>query len=156
VNVDWDGLVVAFESRSQLITHFFDRETGDVVQCVKDREPQRHEELTSSKRYLALPKDKGERGMGEIELFLAEVEDERLARKLKESLSAPDPVLSFREALQASPREESGYFQFKHRRAVSRAEAWLDSMGIKFDKKPEPEKAPREFPEGAPGGPRPR
>lgn len=154
MNVDWDGLVVAFESRSLLITHFFDRETGDVSQCVRDREPRRHEELTASPRFLALPKDQGERGLGEMELFLAEVESPRLADRLRAALASPDPALSFREALQTDAREEAKFFQFKHRRAVARAEAWLRSMSIPFEKKPEPVRASREFPEGAPGGPK--
>ena len=28
MRIDWEGLIVGFESRSQKITHFFDRETG--------------------------------------------------------------------------------------------------------------------------------
>ena len=152
MNIDWDGLVVAFESRSQLITHFFDRETGDVVQCVRDREPRRHEELTSSPRFLALPRDQGERGLGEMGLFLAEVESPLLADRLRASLGAPDPALSFREALQTDAREEAKYFQFKHRRAVARAQAWLSSLNIPFERKPEPVRASREFPGGGPKG----
>jgi hypothetical protein len=156
MNVDWDGIVVAFESRSALITHFFDRETGDVVQCVKDRDPKKHEELTASARFLALPKDKGERGLGEIELFLEEVEEPRCRERLRAALAEPDADLSFREALRAEAREEARYFQFKHRRAVARAQAWLSSMDIPYEKPPEPARAIREFPEGAPGGPKPR
>ena len=30
MNIDWEGLIVGFESRSRQITHFFDRETGDL------------------------------------------------------------------------------------------------------------------------------
>lgn len=153
VKVDWDGLIVAFESRSQLITHFFDRETGEVVPCVKDREPQKHEELTASPRFLALPKDKGERGLGEMQLFLAEIEQPALAEKLEAALGSADPALSFREVLQSDAREEARYFQFKHRRALLRADAWLSSMNIAVERMPERAKASREYPEGAPGGP---
>jgi hypothetical protein len=156
VNLDWDGLIVAFESRSAQITHFFDRETGDVVQCVKERDPKRHEELSSSKRYIALPKDKGERSIGDMEMFLGVVDEEKLRGKLAAALSAEDPPLAFREALESDPREEARFFQFKHRRARERAQEWLASMDIPFTKPPEPVKAPRDFPGGAPGGPKPR
>ena len=44
VAIDWEGLTVAFENRSQKITHFFDRETGDVVQ-VLEQDAARHAEL---------------------------------------------------------------------------------------------------------------
>lgn len=153
MNIDWEGIVVAFESRSQLITHFFDRESGEVIQVVRDRDPKKHDELAASPRFAALPKDHGERGMGEMELFIVEQEDERLRGSLRSALSAPDPALAFREALRAAPREEAKFFQFKQRRARERAEEWLRSMGIAFATRPEPAKAQREFPGGAPGGP---
>jgi hypothetical protein len=156
VNVDWDGLVVAFENRSQKITHFFDRDTGEVAQCVAEREPKRHAELSASRRYIALPKDRGERGRGEMELFLAEVGREKLREKLRAAMSEADPALAYREVLLSDPREEARFFQFKQRRARERAETWLASMGIPFERPPEPVKAPREFPGGAPGGPKGR
>jgi len=154
MNIDWEGIVVAFESRSQQITHFFDRETGEVVQVVRDREPQKHAELTASPRFAALPKDHGERGFGEMELFLDEVEKDSVRAKLRSALSTPDPALAYREALLSDAREESRFFQFKQRRARERAEEWLAAEGIPFEKRPEPARATREFPGGAPGGPR--
>ncbi|MGH9440749.1 MAG: UPF0158 family protein [Thermoanaerobaculia bacterium] len=154
MNIDWEGIVVAFESRSQLITHFLDRETGEVLQVVRDRDPRKHEELTASPRFLAVPTDHGERGVGEMELFLAEVEKDALRAKLRSALASPEPALAYREALLTDAREESRFFQFKQRHARERAEAWLASMGIPFEKRAEPAKADREFPGGAPGGPR--
>jgi len=156
MNVDFDGLIVAFENRSQRITHFFDRETGEVVQCVAEREPERHAELSASRRHIALPKDRGERSFGEMELFLNEVENSKFRFRLREALSAPDPAIAYRDVLRDDPREEARYFQFKERRARERAEEWLTSMGIPFEKRVEPAKAAREFPGGAPGGPKPR
>jgi len=58
--IDWEGLVVAFENRSHKITHFFDRQTGDVVQIL-DRETDRHAAYAADPRYAALPRDEGER-----------------------------------------------------------------------------------------------
>ena len=152
MTLDWEGLVVGFESRSQQITHFLDRETGDVVQVVEAREPERHAELSGSPRYLALPRDRGERGVGEMELFLGEVEDEKTREELRRALSAPDPADAYRAALLARPREEGLFFQFKQRRARERAEEWLAAMGIPFEKKAPAVRAPREFP----GGVKPR
>jgi len=156
MTIDWEGLVVAFENRSQQITHFFDRRTGEVVQCVESREPARHSELASSSFHLALPRDHGERGLGEMEAFVAEIEDDRARSELAEALRGPDPAGAFRDALQKHARDEALFFQFKHRRARERAEEWLADNGISFEARPEPKKARREFPGGAPGGPRPR
>jgi Uncharacterised protein family (UPF0158) len=145
VNLDWEGLIVGFESRSALITHFLDRETGDVVQCVAEREPERHRELTASPRFLALPRDHGERGIGEMRLFLAELEDAALRARLESTLSAAEPAIAFRDSLRQDAREETRYFQFKHRRARERAQEWLASVGIPLPRSEEPVKAPRDF-----------
>jgi hypothetical protein len=150
MTIDWDGLVVGFESRSRQITHFFDRETGDVVPVVETRDPARHAELSKSTRYLALPRDRGERGVGEMELFLAEVEDEETREELRRALGADDPALSYREALLRHPKDEARFFQFKERRARERAEEWLTAMGIAFEKRAPVVRAAREFPGGHP------
>jgi hypothetical protein len=152
MNLDWEGLVVGFESRSHQITHFLDRQTGDVVQVVETREPGRHAELSASPRYLALPRDRGERGAGEMELFLGEIEDEKARADLRAALGADDPASAYRDALRAHPREESRFFQFKERRARERAEEWLAQMGIPFEKKPPTVRASRDFPGGHPPG----
>ena len=152
MTLDWEGLVVGFESRSAQITHFLDRETGDVVQVVEAREPARHAELSSSSRYLALPRDRGERGVGEMELFLEEIEDEKAREELRRALSTARPADAYRSALLAYPREEARFFQFKQRRARERAEEWLAAMGIPFEKKAPVVRAARDFPGGT--GPR--
>ncbi len=152
MTIDWEGLVVGFESRSSLITHFLDRESGDVVQVVEARDPSRHAELSASPRHLALPKDRGERGVGEMQLFLGEVEDEKVREALKTALSAPDPADAYRTLLMEYPREEAKYFQFKERRARERAEEWLASMGVPFEKKPPIVRGAREYPGVPPRG----
>jgi hypothetical protein len=152
MNLDWEGLVVGFESRSQQITHFLDRETGDVVQVVEARDPERHRELSGSPRHLALPRDHGERGRGEMELFVGEVEDPEAREALRRALAADDPAGAYRETLRAHPREEARFFQFKERRARERAEEWLSRMGIPFEKKPPVARASRDFPGGHPQG----
>ena len=127
--IDWEGLTVAFENRSQKITHFFDRETGDVVQVLV-RDESRHAELSADPRYRALPKDQGERTRGDLEDFAAHCTDEDCRRDLAKALEASDPATAFRAALLAHPKEESHFFQFKERRAKERAVAWLQENGI--------------------------
>ena len=46
LRIDWEGLIVGFESRSQQITHFFDRETGDVEQVLV-RDAERHAQMSA-------------------------------------------------------------------------------------------------------------
>ena len=127
--IDWEGLVVAFENRSRKITHFFDRQTGDVVQ-VLERDTGRHAALSADPRYAALPLDAGERSRGDLEAFAAHCDDADCRRDLEGALGAPDAAASFRTALLKHPKEEAHFFQFKEKRARERAVEWLKSNGL--------------------------
>jgi len=130
--IDWEGLIVAFENRSSKITHFFDRETGDVVQ-VLEKDATRHAALSADPRYRALPLDRGERSRGDLEDFAAHCEDEDCRRDLRAALASAEPPAAFRQALLSHPKEETHFFQFKERRARERAIEWLKEQGIVRD-----------------------
>ncbi len=129
IEIDWEGLVVAFESRSRKITHFFDRKTGDVVQ-VLERDAARHAALSADPRYAALPRDAGERTLGDLEEFAAHCADAACRRDLVAALAAEDPRSAYRAALLRHAREEAHFFQYKERRAKERAVEWLKGQGI--------------------------
>jgi hypothetical protein len=131
LRIDWEGLIVAFESRSHKITHFFDRETGDVEQVLEsDRE--RHEAISADPRFAALPRDGGERSVGDLEEFLSRCEDEACRRDLRAALDAAGSVSLYRETLMRYPIEEARFFHFKERQALERAQDWLTEMAIPF------------------------
>jgi Uncharacterised protein family (UPF0158) len=134
LEVDWEGLVVAFESRSRLITHFFDRETGDVVQ-VLERDATRHSAMSADSRFAAVPRDQGERSRGDLDEFAAQCEEPGCRQELLAALASEGFVAAYRDALMRHPREEARFFQFKQRRAQERAEEWLSEMGIAFERK---------------------
>ncbi|MFN2387388.1 MAG: UPF0158 family protein [Thermoanaerobaculia bacterium] len=131
--VDWEGLVVAFESRSHQITHFFDRQSGEVEQ-VLERDAARHARMSSDPRYVAVPRDGGERSRGDLEEFLSRCEDPAARSDLTAALGAPHFAAAYRDALMRHPKEECRFFQFKERRAQERAEAWLSSLGVAFER----------------------
>ena len=137
LEVDWEGLVVGFESRSRRITHFFDKQTGEVVQ-VLEKDAGKHAALTADTRYLALPRDRGERSRGDLEEFAALCDDPAARRDLGAALSAEDFASAYRAALLRHPREEARFFEFKQRRARERADEWLAGSGIAFEKTPTP------------------
>jgi len=126
--IDWEGLVVAFENRSHKITHFFDRQTGDVVQIL-DRETGRLAAYAADPRYAALPRDAGERSRGDLVDFAAHCDDPECRRDLEAALASSSPD-AFRTALLKHPKQEAHFFQFKERRARERAVEWLKSHGI--------------------------
>jgi hypothetical protein len=131
LEVDWEGLVVAFESRSRQITHFFDRESGEVIQ-VLERDAEKHSAMSADPRYAAVPKDGGERSRGDLEQFAALCEDPPSRRDLEAALSSADFATAYRAALLRHPKEEARFFQFKEHQALERAQAWLREMGIPF------------------------
>jgi Uncharacterised protein family (UPF0158) len=130
--VDWEGLAVGFESRSRQITHFFDRQSGDVIQ-VLERDAERHSKMSSDPRFVALPRDAGERSRGDLEDFAAQCEDDSCRRDLAAALDTEDFVSAYRDALRRHPREEARFFQFKERRARERARHWLTEIGVDFE-----------------------
>ncbi|HEY7574916.1 MAG TPA: hypothetical protein VIB08_07105 [Thermoanaerobaculia bacterium] len=131
LRIDWEGLIVGFESRSQQITHFFDRETGDVEQ-VLTRDAEKHAQMSADPRFLALPRDRGERTVGDLEEFLPVCEDESCRRQLAAALQKAGSAAVYRETLTQFPKEEARFFQFKEHQALARAQAWLTEMGIPF------------------------
>ncbi len=133
LKIDWEGLIVGFESRSHQITHFFDRETGDVEQ-VLGRDTERHAAMSRDPRYAALPRDEGERSRGDLEDFLARCEDPECRRSLEAALATPDFAARYRETLLRNPREEARFFHFKEVQALERAQRWLASVGVPFAK----------------------
>lgn len=133
LEVDWEGLAVAFESRSHQITHFFDRQSGDVVQ-VLERDAARHAAMSADPRYAAVPRDSGERSRGDLEEFAAICEEPDVRRDLEAALASPDFTTAYRNALVRHPKEETLFFRFKERRARERAEQWLTGIGIPFER----------------------
>jgi hypothetical protein len=129
MNIDWEGLIVGFESRSLQITHFFDRETGDVEQ-VLEREIGQHAEMSGNPRYIALPRDGGERTLGDLRDFLPHCQDAECRRRLQACLETDAAAAAYREILLSYPKEEAHFFQFKERQALSRAREWLAAQGI--------------------------
>jgi hypothetical protein len=134
MRIDWEGLIVGFESRSRQITHFFDRQTGDVEQ-VLERDAERHAAMSRDPRFLALPRDEGERSRGDLEAFLTHCEDSECRKALEAALEAPESASDYREVLLRYPKEEARFFQFKEHQALERARLWLASMGIPFEKR---------------------
>lgn len=131
LRIDWEGLIVGFESRSHQITHFFDRETGDVEQALVS-DSGRHAGFAENPRFVALPRDQGERTLGDLEAFLPHCEDEACRRTLASSLQGPDSAVAFRKTLLRFPKEEARFFHFKERQALERAQAWLAAQGIPY------------------------
>ena len=89
--------------------------------------------MSRDPRYVALPRDEGERSRGDLEDFLTRCEDPECRRSLEAALATPD-LARYRETLLRHPREEARFFHFKEVQALERAQGWLASQGVPFTK----------------------
>jgi hypothetical protein len=106
------------------------------VEQVLEREAARHAEMSSDPRYIALPRDQGERTVGDLEEFLSHCEDESCRKQLAGALKGAGSISAYRDTLIRFPKEEARFFQYKEHRALERAQQWLSAQGISF-RKPE-------------------
>jgi hypothetical protein len=88
--------------------------------------------MSRDTRYLALPRDEGERSRGDLEEFLGHCEDAGCRQALEAALAAAGSAARYRETLLKYPKEEARFFQFKEHQALERAQRWLASVGVPF------------------------
>jgi hypothetical protein len=127
LEVDLPGLVAAFEDASWETSYYLDRETGEVILLTDEElgyvdEPpdwplpewqqeavKRAEEiwLDGGKRYLRVPDADSREGYGDMEDFIATVEDEHLRELLWVAIRGRGAFRRFKDVLYDYPRERS-------------------------------------------------
>src|SRR5216110_2571344 len=116
VELDWEGLAVAFAARSKLMNHFLDRETGEVVAHLNGSPELRPAlELERAGRYVRIPKSTPDVDAARARDFAARMEDPKVREKALAALESEGPN-AFREALIASANDEAAWFIFRDRR----------------------------------------
>jgi hypothetical protein len=133
VEIDWEGLTVAFAARSKLMNHFLDKATGE-VHAHLNGSPELREALLHERSglYLRIPKSTPEVDAARCRAFAPKMEDAEVREKALAALEA-EGVNAFREALIASPNDEAGWFVFRDRRVREELKAWLAAQGIHAD-----------------------
>lgn len=130
MELDWEGLSVAFAARSKLMNHFLDRQTGEVVAHLNGS-PELHGALALERegRYLRIPKSTPETDTRRARAFAPTMRSapvrERALQRLEE-----EGVNAFREALIASPDDEKGWFVFRDRAVREELKEWLRGQGL--------------------------
>src|SRR3974390_377280 len=89
MELDWEGLAVAFAARSKLMNHFLDRATGD-VHAHLNGSPELREALLHEKagRYLRIPKSTPEVDAVRCRDFAARMENAAVRDKALAALEA--------------------------------------------------------------------
>jgi predicted nucleotidyltransferase len=150
LKVDLPGLMAAFEDASWETSYYLDRETGEVILLTDEElgyvdEPpnrplpewqqeavKRAEEvwLDGGKRYLRVPDADSREGYGDMEDFIATVDDEHLRAQLWVAISGRGAFRRFKDVLYDYPRERKRWFSFGDTQVRRRVLDWLESEGI--------------------------
>ncbi|MEO8053745.1 MAG: UPF0158 family protein [Acidobacteriota bacterium] len=133
MDIDWEGLTVAFAARSTLMNHFLDRASGDVHAHLNGsaelREALLHER---SGRYLRIPKSTPDVDTARCRAFAPSMKSAAVREKALEALDTGGPS-AFRDALIASPEDEGAWFVFRDRRVREELRAWLLAQGVRAE-----------------------
>lgn len=131
MDLDWEGLAVAFAARSKLMNHFLDRASGE-VHAHLNGSPELREALLHERsgRWLRIPKSTPDVDAARCRAFAPGMKSAAVRAKALAALDAGGPN-AFREALIASPEDEKGWFVFRDRRVREELKAWLAAQGVR-------------------------
>lgn len=133
MDLDWEGLTVAFAARSMLMNHFLDRATGEVHAHLNGspdlREALLHER---SGRYLRIPKSTSDVDAARCRDFAPRMESAAARAKALSALASGGPG-AFRDVLLSSPNDENAWFVFRDRRVREELKVWLAAQGVRLD-----------------------
>lgn len=131
MDLDWEGLTVAFAARSMLMNHFLDRATGE-VHAHLNGSPDLREALLHERfgRYLRIPKSTSDVDTARCRTFAPKMEDAAAREKALLALESDGPG-AFRDVLLAFPNDEKGWFVFRDRGVREELRVWLAAHGIR-------------------------
>lgn len=133
MDLDWEGLTVAFAARSMLMNHFLDRASGEVHAHLNGSQELREALLHErSGRYLRIPKSTPDVDAARCRAFAPKMEDAAAREEALEALGAGGPG-AFRDVLLAFPNDEAAWFVFRDRAVREELRAWLAAQGIPTD-----------------------
>jgi hypothetical protein len=133
VDVDWEGLTVAFAARSKLMNHFLDLSSGE-VHAHLNGSPELREALLHERsgRYLRIPKSTPDVDAARCRAFAPGMKSAGVREEALQALDADGPN-AFRETLIASPEDEAAWFVFRDRRVREELRAWLTAQGVRAE-----------------------
>jgi hypothetical protein len=133
MELDWEGLTVAFAARSMLMNHFLDRATGE-VHAHLNGSPELREALLYERtgRYLRIPKSTRDIDAARCRAFAPQMESATARAKALLALESGDPG-AFRDVLLSFPNDEKAWFVFRDRRVREELKVWLTAQGVPVD-----------------------
>ena len=136
MELDWEGLSVAFAARSMLMNHFLDRASGE-VHAHLNGSPELREALLHERsgRFLRIPKSTADVDTTRCRAFAPKMESAAAREKALLALESGGPG-AFRDVLLAFPNDEEAWFIFRARRVREELRGWLAAQGVSMDEAP--------------------
>jgi hypothetical protein len=121
LQIDREGLQVAYLDDSGVIAYFLDVQTGDVVEIRGETLP---DISTNPARYKRVP----QRGADadDRKAFVETLEPSPVREFLRSNINTND----FRKILAGDRSVERGWYNFRNQRATSAIESWIRSLGL--------------------------
>ena len=143
--IDLEMLQEALDNASYEMAYYIDKETGEILFSTEDFPLEALPGKTASEaeiqafeqRYLAIPMAQSRDGYGDMEDFIATVEDPVLRGKLEVAIDGKGAFRRFKNVLLGEPAERKRWFEFKDECSRWRALRWLKIEGIKVAGEPE-------------------
>jgi hypothetical protein len=126
--VDLEGLQVAYLEGSGAIEHYFDVQTGDVVELRDLDEAGRVRVTQAPARYRRVPQRNDETEALDRLAFIRTVEKQSVRQNLESALRGTDPAGAFRRALATDRAVERAWYNFKNQRAAEAITRWLGEI----------------------------
>lgn len=123
--VDLEGLQVAYLEGSGAIEHYFDVQTGEVVELRDLDEAERVRVTQAPARYRRVPQRNDETEALDRLAFIRTVEKQSVRQNLESALRGTDPAGAFRRALATDRAVERAWYNFKNQRAAEAITRWL-------------------------------
>ena len=133
MELDWEGLTVAFAARSMLMNHFLDRTTGE-VHAHLNGSPGLREALLYERtgRCLRIPKSTRDVDAARCRAFASRMESAEARAKALLALESGSPG-ALRDVLLSLPNDEKAWFVFRDRRVREELKVWLAAQGVSVD-----------------------
>ena len=129
--VDLEGLQVAYLEGSGAIEHYFDTQTGEVVEPRDLDEAGRAQVTQATSRYRRVPQRNDETEALDRLAFIRTVEKQNVRQNLEAALRGTDPAGAFRRALATDRAVERAWYNFKNQRAAEAITRWLAEINFR-------------------------
>jgi hypothetical protein len=126
-----DELIMAFEDQGSEMRHFFDLQTGEVLDVFEDMDEEDAERLENEPdRYLQIEPEPSWVGYELMQDFLDTLPEGEVLGELAHALQQRRPFRRFKDVLLAYPEVQKEWFYFHEQAFIKIIQEWFDDNGV--------------------------